>query len=57
MTVIRVLSVVLAWLGLSAFSGILLAALGAGSLSLPWVLGSTAFMALFFSPVLAACCE
>jgi hypothetical protein len=57
MAVIRALTVILAWLGLSAFAGILLAALGAGSLSLPWILSSTVFMALFLSPVLAICCE
>ena len=51
----RVVVVVISWLLLSLFAGIGLSALGAGSLALPWVLGSAGFMAMFFSPMLALC--
>lgn len=51
----RIAIVVTGWLSLSLFAGMGLAALGAGTLALPWVIGSGAFMALFFSPLLALC--
>jgi hypothetical protein len=51
--VARVLAAVTLWLALSAFAGLGLAALGAGTLALPWVIGSSAFASVFFSPLLA----
>jgi hypothetical protein len=44
--------VIITWLFLSVFAGVGLTALGAGTLALSWVIGSSAFMAFFFSPFL-----
>lgn len=46
-------AVIIWWLALSFLTGVPMAAMGAGTLALPWLLGCTVFMALIFCPVLA----